>query len=151
MKTMSLFQQELQLGGGYVLTIESWIILLGKITFLCHLMIKCCKGLLVNLVGYSHYWFLNGYLGYNQIPIELEDQENTTCPYGTSYFRRMPFNVCKAPQTFNFAWCPFFLIWIKDSLRYLWIICVFRSSFDDYLHNLALVLKWCEDTNLVFN
>ena len=41
--------------------------------------------MLERLVGYSHYYFLDGYLGYNQIVIAPEDQEKITftCPFGT--------------------------------------------------------------------
>ena len=40
------------------------------------------------LVRHSHYYFLDGYSGYNQIVIALEDQEKSTftCSYGTFAF-----------------------------------------------------------------
>ncbi|XP_070054540.1 uncharacterized protein [Nicotiana tomentosiformis] len=49
--------------------------------------------MLDRLAGRSFYCFLDGYSGYNQINIALEDQEKTTftCPYGTFAFSRMPF------------------------------------------------------------
>ena len=49
------------------------------------------------------YCFLDGYSGYNQIPIEPEDQDKTTftCPYGTFVFKRMPFRLCNALATFQ--------------------------------------------------
>ena len=49
--------------------------------------------MLDRLVGHPHHCFLDGYSGYNQIVIALEDQEKTTftCPYGAFTFRRMPF------------------------------------------------------------
>ena len=42
---------------------------------------------------HSHYCFLDGYSGYNQIAIALEDREKSTftCPYGTFAFRKMSF------------------------------------------------------------
>ena len=44
--------------------------------------------MLDRLAGHSHFCFLDGYSGYNQIAIALEDQEKTTftCPYGTFAF-----------------------------------------------------------------
>ncbi|GJW67658.1 reverse transcriptase domain-containing protein [Tanacetum coccineum] len=41
--------------------------------------------------------------GYFQIPIDPQDQEKTTftCPYGTFAYRRMPFGLCNAPDTFQ--------------------------------------------------
>ena len=55
--------------------------------------------MLNRLARHSHYWFLDGYSGYNQIEIALEDQKKSTftCPYGTFAFRRMPFGLCNAP------------------------------------------------------
>ena len=43
--------------------------------------------MLDKLVRHSHYYFLDGYSGYNQIAIAPEDQEKSTftCPYGTFF------------------------------------------------------------------
>jgi hypothetical protein len=55
------------------------------------------------LVGHEYYCFLDGYSGYNQVPVDPEDQEKTTftCPLGTSAYRCMPFGLCNAPATFQ--------------------------------------------------
>ena len=54
------------------------------------------------LARHPHYYFLDGYSGYNQIAIAPEDQEKTTftCPYDTYSFKRMPFRLCNAPAIF---------------------------------------------------
>ena len=54
------------------------------------------------VTGHEFYYFLDGYSGYNQIEIALEDQEKTTftSPFGTFSFRKMPFDLCNAPGTF---------------------------------------------------
>ena len=51
--------------------------------------------MLARLAGHEYYYFLDGYSGYNQIAIALEDQEKTTFtfPYGTFAFRQMPWAV----------------------------------------------------------
>ncbi|KAL2461691.1 reverse transcriptase [Abeliophyllum distichum] len=68
-----------------------------------HFPLPFIDQMLERLAGHSHYCFLDGYSGYNQIPIAPEDQEKTTftCPYGTFAFRRMPFGLCNAPATFQ--------------------------------------------------
>jgi len=57
------------------------------------------------LAIHAYYYFLDGYSGYNQIPIASEDQKKTTftCPFGTFAYRHMPFGLCNAPATFSGA------------------------------------------------
>nr|GEX34745.1 reverse transcriptase domain-containing protein [Tanacetum cinerariifolium] len=59
--------------------------------------------MLERLAGNEFYCFLDGFLGYFQIPINPPDQEKTTftCPYGTFAYRRMPFGLCNAPRKFQ--------------------------------------------------
>ncbi|GJZ32924.1 reverse transcriptase domain-containing protein [Tanacetum coccineum] len=59
--------------------------------------------MLERLSGSEYYCFLDGFSGYFQIPLALEDQENTTFTYayGTFAYRRMPFGLCNAPATFQ--------------------------------------------------
>jgi hypothetical protein len=55
------------------------------------------------LTRHKYYCFLDGYFGYNLVPVDFEDQEKTTftCPFGTFAYRRMPFGLCNAPATFQ--------------------------------------------------
>ncbi|XP_050133194.1 uncharacterized protein LOC126609281 [Malus sylvestris] len=50
-----------------------------------HFLSTLIDQMLERLAGHSHYCFLDGYLGYTQIAIALDDQEKTTftCSYGT--------------------------------------------------------------------
>ncbi|CAL9021131.1 unnamed protein product, partial [Prunus brigantina] len=67
-----------------------------------HFPLPFIDQMLERLAGHSHYCFLDGFSGYNQIAIAPEDQEKTTftCPFGTFAYRRMPFGLCNAPATF---------------------------------------------------
>ncbi|GJX85961.1 hypothetical protein Tco_0336735, partial [Tanacetum coccineum] len=58
--------------------------------------------MLERLADNEFYYFLDGFSGYFQIPIDPKDQEKTTftCPYGTFTYRRMPFGLCNATGTF---------------------------------------------------
>ena len=103
--------------------------------------------MLDRLVEHSHYYFLNGYSGYNQIAIALEDQEKTTftCPYGIFAFRRMSFGLCNAPATFQRCMMSMFSdlveIFMDDFL-------VYGSCFENCLENLETILQRCQDKNL---
>ncbi|KAL6320277.1 hypothetical protein AAG906_005358 [Vitis piasezkii] len=53
--------------------------------------------------GHPLYCFLDGYSGYFQIEIDVEDQEKTTftCPFGTYAYRRMPFGLFNLEAILN--------------------------------------------------
>ena len=95
------------------------------------------------LFGYDYYCFLNGYSGYNQIPIASEDQEKTTFtyPYGTFAYRQMPFGLCNAPATFQRCMMSIFSDMIEKCIEvFMDDFYVFGSFFYDCLSNLSLVL-----------
>ncbi|GJX79731.1 reverse transcriptase domain-containing protein [Tanacetum coccineum] len=97
-----------------------------------HFPLPFMDQMLERLTGNQYYCFLDGFSGYFHIPTDPKDQEKTTftCPYGTFAYRRMPFGLCNAPDTFQ---------------RF------FGDSFSTCLSQLDKMLKWCEDTNLVLN
>ncbi|CAM8982187.1 unnamed protein product [Rhodiola kirilowii] len=67
-----------------------------------HFPLPFIDQMLDRLEGKPYFCFLDGFSGYNQIPIAPEDQEKTTFtyPFGTFAFRRMSFGLCNAPGTF---------------------------------------------------
>ncbi|XP_068322059.1 uncharacterized protein [Pyrus communis] len=96
------------------------------------------------LASHSHYCFLDGYSGYNQIAIAPEDQEKTTftCPFGTFAYRRMSFELCNAPTTFQRCMMSIFSDMIERFIEiFMDDFSVFGSSFDNCLHNLTPVLN----------
>nr|GFB35366.1 retrovirus-related Pol polyprotein from transposon 17.6 [Tanacetum cinerariifolium] len=58
--------------------------------------------MLERLAGNEYYYFLDGFSGYFQIPIDPKNQEKPTftCLYGTFAYRRMLYGLCNAPGTF---------------------------------------------------
>uniref|UniRef100_A0A1U7W0X0 Uncharacterized protein LOC104221478 n=1 Tax=Nicotiana sylvestris TaxID=4096 RepID=A0A1U7W0X0_NICSY len=68
-----------------------------------HFPLPFIDQMLDRLAGRSHFCFLDGYSGYNQISVAPEYREKTsfTCPYDIFAFRRMPFVLCNAPATFQ--------------------------------------------------
>nr|GFB35739.1 DNA-directed DNA polymerase [Tanacetum cinerariifolium] len=65
-----------------------------------HFPLPFIDQMLERLAGNKFYCFLDGFLGYFQIPTDPQDQEKTTftCPYGTFAYRRMPFGLFNAPD-----------------------------------------------------
>ncbi|GKA99097.1 reverse transcriptase domain-containing protein [Tanacetum coccineum] len=75
-----------------------------------------------------------------------------TCPYGTFAYRRMPFGLCNAPETFQRCMMAIFHDMIEKTMEvFMDNFSVFGNSFDSCLSNLERMLKRCEDTNLVLN
>jgi len=100
--------------------------------------------MLDRLVGHEYYCFLDGYSGYNQIAIALEDEEKTTftCLYGNFAFKIMPFGLCNAPATFQRCMMAIFSDMVEQIIEvFMDDFSVFGTSFDDYLAKLALVLE----------
>nr|GEV38386.1 RNA-directed DNA polymerase homolog [Tanacetum cinerariifolium] len=86
------------------------------------------------------------------IPIALEDQEKTTftCPYRTFAYKRMLFELCNAPATFQRCMTKIFHALIDDIMEvFMDDFSVFGSSFNHCLKNLENMLKRCEETNLI--
>ncbi|CAL8988435.1 unnamed protein product [Prunus brigantina] len=119
-----------------------------------HFPLPFIDQMLDRLSGHAYYCFLDGFSGYNQIPIAPEDQEKTTftCPFGTFAYRRMPFGLCNAPATFQRCMMAIFSDMVERFMEvFMDDFSVFGSSFDDCLHHLSLVLKRCQETNLILN
>ncbi|XP_070004125.1 uncharacterized protein [Nicotiana sylvestris] len=119
-----------------------------------HFPLPFIDQMLDRLAGRSHFCFLDGYLGYNQISIAPEDREKTsfTCLYGIFAFRRMPFGLCKAPATIQRCMLAIFTDMVEDIIEvFMDDFSVVGDSFEDYLHNLRRMLKRCVETNLVLN
>ncbi|GJT06271.1 reverse transcriptase domain-containing protein [Tanacetum coccineum] len=92
--------------------------------------------------------------GVESIPIDPKDQEKTTftCPYGMFAYRRMPFGLCNAPDTFQRCMMAIFHDMIEKTMEvFMDDFSVFGDSFSTCLSHLEKMLKRCEDTNLSLN
>ena len=107
--------------------------------------------MLDRFAGHSHYCFLDGYYGYNQIAIAPGDQEKTTftCPYGTFAFRRMSFGLCNASATFQR--CMMFMFSNLVEEVFMDDFSIYGSNFVKCLKNLETVLQRCQENNLSLN
>ena len=137
---------------GWRICIDYWR--LNKVIRKDHFPLPFIDKMLDRLARNEYFCFLDGYPGYNQITIAPEDQEKTTftCPYGTFAFRKMPFELCNTPRTFQRCMMAIFSDMVEKSIEFFMDdFSVIGSTFDDCFHNLTLVLKRCMEINLVLN
>ena len=123
---------------------------LNKVTRKYHFPLPFVDQMLDILAGNEYLCFLDGYLGYNQIAIALEDQEKATftCPYGTFAFWRMTFGLCNAPRTFQRCMMAIFSYMVEKYIEiFMDDFSVIGSTFDECLENFTMVLKRCMETN----
>ena len=119
-----------------------------------HFPLPFVDQMLERVTGHEFYCFLDGYSGYNQIEIALEDQEKTTFtyPFGPFAFRKMPFGLCNASGTFQRCMMGIFSDMIEIILEiFMDDFSVFGDSYKGCLENLRKVLERCQEKNLVLN
>ena len=127
---------------------------LNSHTWTDHFPLPFIDQILEHLASQSYYYFLNGYSKYNQVAIDPQDQEMTTftCPFGTFAYRCMPFGLCNAPTTFQRCMISIFSNMVEKLLEvFMDDFSIFGYSFDNFLHNLSLMLKRCKETNLILS
>ena len=114
-----------------------------------HFPLPFIDKMLDRLAGHPHFFFLDGYSGYNQIAIAHEDKEKTTFtfPYGTFSFRRIPFGLCNAlglcnaPATFQRCMMSMFSNLEEEVMEiFMDDFTVYGSSLEHCLQNLGTVL-----------
>jgi len=109
-----------------------------------HFPLPFMDQMIERLVGQPFYCLLDGYSGYNQIAVSLEDQEETTftCPFGMFAYTRMPFGLCNASETFQRCMLSIFSNMIEKNIEvFMDDFSVFGKSFDQCLFHLDVVLK----------
>ena len=119
-----------------------------------HFPLPFMDQLLERISGHPFYCFLDGYSGYFQIEIVAEDQEKTTftCPFSTYAYRRMPFGLCNALDTFQRCMLSIFSDLVERIMEvYMDDITVYEGTFEECLINLETVLHRCIEKNLVLN
>nr|GEY43508.1 reverse transcriptase domain-containing protein [Tanacetum cinerariifolium] len=95
-----------------------------------HFPLPFMDQMLEGLAGNEYYCFLNGFLGYFQIPIDPKDQEKTTFTRMMAIFHDM----------------------IKKTMElFMDDFSVFGNSLKTCLSHLDKMLQWCKDTNLCLN
>lgn len=110
--------------------------------------------ILQRVVGSSKISLLDGFSGYNQILVQLEDQEKTafTTPWGTFIYLRMPFGLMNDGATFQREMNIDFAKEIHDFLVvYQDDITVFSKSDSEHLDHLRRVFIKCRKFGISLN
>ena len=110
--------------------------------------------LLERISGHPFYFFLDGYSGYFQIEISVEDLEKTTftCPFGTYAYRRMPFGLCNAPATFQQCMVSIFSDMVERIMEvYMDDITIYRGRFEEFLIDECLKHSYFTRVSLAFS
>ena len=119
-----------------------------------HFLLPFIDQVLERVSGNPFYCYLDGYSRYFQIEIDVEDQEKTTftCPFGTYAYRRMSFDLCNAPATFQRCMLSIFSDMVEHIMEvFMDDITMYGSTFEECLVNLEAVLNRCIEKNLVLN
>ncbi|RVW86068.1 Retrovirus-related Pol polyprotein from transposon 17.6 [Vitis vinifera] len=127
---------------------------LNAVTRKDHFPLPFIDQVLERVSGHPFYCFLDGYSGYFQIEIDVEDQEKTTftCPFGTYAYRRMPFGLCNAPATFQRCMLSIFSDMVERIMEvFMDDITIYGGTFEECLVNLEAVLNRCIEKDLVLN
>nr|GEV17204.1 reverse transcriptase domain-containing protein [Tanacetum cinerariifolium] len=112
-----------------------------------HFPLPFMDQMLERLAGNEYYYFLDGFSGYFQIPIDPRDQEKTTftCPYGMFAYRRMPSGLCNAPGTFQRCMLAIFHDMVEKTVEvFMDDFSVFGNSFENCLSCLDKMLQRIE-------
>jgi hypothetical protein len=119
-----------------------------------HFLLPFIDEMLERLANHAYFCFLDGYSGFMQIPIHLDDQYNTTitCPYETFAYRRRPFGICNAPASFQRCMMSVFSEFIEEIVEvFMDDFSIYVKTFMDCLANLDKVLTRCAEVDLVLN
>jgi hypothetical protein len=109
---------------------------LNKATKKDHFPLPFFDEILERLVNHYFFYFLDGYSGYHQIPIHLDDQSKTTfiCPYGTYAYHRMSFGLYNALTSFQRCMMSIFSYMTEEIMEvFIDDFSIYGKSFDDYL------------------
>jgi len=103
---------------------------LNNVTRKDHYPLPFIDKMLERLPKHTHFFFLDGYSGFSQIPVSQPNQEKTTftCPFGT-----MLIDVCLSIYVmhllpFKDVCLLYSLTFVKRLLRFPWMTSLFMGS-----------------------
>ena len=107
-----------------------------------------------SLGGFEYYTTLDGFSGFNTIPIEKDDQHLTTfrTPWGTFCYTVMPFGLKNAPHTYcRYMHKVFAHLLTKSVKTYLDDIAVASHTFEQHMSDVDQALDAAEAGDMRVN
>lgn len=103
--------------------------------------------MLDQVTGHEMYSFLDGYSGYSQVSLALEDRDKTTfiTKWRAFYYLVMPFGLCNAPATFQRAMKAIFAEYLQIFQGIFVDDFTVYSSRADHIQCLWLMLEKCRE------
>ncbi|RVW90223.1 Retrovirus-related Pol polyprotein from transposon 297 [Vitis vinifera] len=146
-KEKKLLHASLQVGGCVL------IIKLNVVTRKDHFPLPFIDQVLERVSGHPFYCFLDGYSGYFQIEIDVEDQEKTTftCPFGTYAYKECLLVYAMHLQHSKDVCLVSSVIWWRIMEVFMDDITIYGGTFEECLVNLEAVLNRCIEKDLVLN
>jgi hypothetical protein len=126
---------------------------LNKATQKDHFSPPFIDEMLERLASHS-FCYLDGYSGYHQIPIHLDDQSKTIfiCPYGTFAYWLMSLGLCNVLASFQRCMMAIFSDLVEEVMEvFMEDFSVYGKTFEGCLANLDKVMKRYQMANLVLN
>ena len=110
--------------------------------------------ILQKVVGSSRISLLDGFSGYNQVLVHLEDQEKTTftTPWGTFMYVKMPFGLMNAGAIFQREMDISFVDELgRFIVIYLDDVTVYSQSSEEHLQHLRRMFEKCKKFGISLN
>ena len=106
------------------------------------------------VAGKAAYSFLDGFSGYNQVSIALQDQHKTAfaTEWGIYAYRVMPFGLTNAPATFQRLMAHAFRAYLRDFLEiFMDDLCVHSKARQDHVDHLIKIFVQCRMYRISLN
>ena len=126
---------------------------LNKNTQKDHFPLPFINSILDEVAGHEMYTFMDGYSGYNQVSIAIEDRHKTafTTPWGTFIFLVMPFGLCNAPSAFQRAMTYAFSDLLHKTMTVFIDDFSTQSDIEIHLECVREAFERCRKTGIALN
>jgi hypothetical protein len=108
----------------------------------------------LNIIArYEAYSFLNGYSGYHQISIALEDRYKTTfvTDWGAFIWKVMPFGVKNGPPTYQRVVTKTFREYLDSFMKIILHDFIVYNDMESHLQKLKLCFQKCKEYDINMN